>query len=65
MVSRIDDFCPKCGKSAFDALEVPLGRNGNAYACRNCNMIWGTVDDWAAIEEYAHRARSDDDVPTE
>jgi hypothetical protein len=64
VVSRIDDFCPRCGKPAFDALEVPIGRN-NVYACRHCDTMWGSVDDWAAIEEYAHHARSDDDVPAE
>jgi hypothetical protein len=65
VVSRIDDFCPKCGKSAFDALEVPLGPDNHAYACRNCDGVWGSVDDWAAIEEYAHLAPPDQDASTE
>ena len=66
MVSRIDDFCPKCGKPAYEALYVPIGDDNHVYACRNCDTTWGAVDNWAALEEYAHTTRSHDGgVPDE
>jgi hypothetical protein len=62
VVSRIE-LCPNCGSPGEDALYIPIGPDNHIYACRHCDTVWGSVGEWATLEEYARHPAPDDDTP--